>query len=420
MSTTVFWSWQSDKPGKISRHFLKGVLEDALLQAGQDLDLNESDRPSLDHDTKGEAGLVSIPDSILAKIDAADVFVADLTPVAQSPEGRFVANPNVLIELGYAKKSLGPSQIILIWNAAWGGCNPEDLPFDLRHRRMPFTYSLDEAASSEEIVKAKSSLVSPLKGALLASLSNNSIAREKSKREAIGVEPRENDPSVWFAEGTTFVVNSATSFGADHIRFSEGPRSYLRVIPTVWPNIGASRVMEEHNADFEPLGDGMGRSKGRTRGGIISYRAQERDEQNVISNSATQWFNLTGELWGFDGKITFDDDQGRATLATHYVVECWSRFLRQAEIFYSLFEAQGPFRIMGGITHLDGVCWPKDLWPDREESLEESMCISRAIDALDKQTRLEMLSDLHTAMRDIFGFGEAPSELEKILREARR
>jgi len=50
----------------------------------------------------------------------------------------------VLIELGYALKSLGPRRVILVQNTAFG--TPEELPFDLRHKRV-LTYTSAEEAS---------------------------------------------------------------------------------------------------------------------------------------------------------------------------------------------------------------------------------------------------------------------------------
>jgi hypothetical protein len=95
MARTVFWSWQSDRPGKVNRYFLRAVVVRAIEQAADEMDLDE--RPEIDQDVQGTAGIISIPATILAKIDAADVFVADLTPVARTDEGKHVANPNVLM-----------------------------------------------------------------------------------------------------------------------------------------------------------------------------------------------------------------------------------------------------------------------------------------------------------------------------------
>src|ERR1019366_9830222 len=47
---------------------------------------------------------------------------------------RRTPNPNVLLELGYAAKRLTWDNVICVFNTAFG--KTEDLPFDLRHRRM--------------------------------------------------------------------------------------------------------------------------------------------------------------------------------------------------------------------------------------------------------------------------------------------
>jgi hypothetical protein len=420
MNPKIFWSWQSDKLGKVSRHFLKKVLEEAIQQAGEELDLDESKRPSIDHDTKGEPGLVSIPDSILAKIDAATVFVADLTPIARTGSGRFVANPNVLIELGYAKKAVGPGQIILIWNSAWGGCEPDDLPFDLRHRRMPFTFSLSETATNEQIAAEKMKLVPALKEAIKACLLSTRPIVDGAVRIA-GIPSRDGDPSVWFADGQTITVNNDTSYGSDKIQFREGPRSYLRIIPARWNSDHRSSVVrQDQRMEFEPLGRSTGFSWGRAKGGSIIYRVGERNENAVTSLTATQWFYGTGELWGFDCGVIFEVARGRKALATDYVVECWSRFLRKAAEFYEHYGVAGPYAVVGGITQLKDVIWPPDMWQTVIEAIEEAVVHTETVTDLNEQTQRSILENLHTAMRDAFGLNSSTSELDQILTNARR
>ena len=419
MNPKIFWSWQSDKPGKVSRHFLKDVLEEAIKLAGEALDLNESERPGIDHDTKGEPGLVSIPDSILAKIDAAAVFVADLTPVACGDTGRHVANPNVLIELGYAKKALGPAQIILIWNSAWGGCEPDDLPFDLRHRRMPFTYSLDPSATKDKIASVRQTLVRDLKDAIISCLSR--VQRTAVNNTAIsGVPHREGDPSVWFPKDQLLTVNNATSFGADNIRFPDAPRSYLRIIPASWDtDVRPHVIREDQTVSFEPLGNSMGFSWGRTKGGAIVYRVGDREENAVSSLTATQWFAASGELWGFDSHIMFTDDRGRQALATDYVVKCWSHFLRKASAFYAHYGNKGPFLVTGGLTEIKGAIWPPDMWGEAIYALEDHALHSETVADLNATTQRALLERLHNIVRDAFGLDPSPSELEKILKGSR-
>jgi hypothetical protein len=56
-------------------------------------------------------------------------------------------NPNVLIELGYAVKTLGWNRIVCVFNMAFG--RVEDLPFDLRQRRVR-CYTLPQGCDKAE------------------------------------------------------------------------------------------------------------------------------------------------------------------------------------------------------------------------------------------------------------------------------
>ena len=49
-------------------------------------------------------------------------------------------NANVMLELGYAVGILGWDRVICVMNDHFG--KPDDLPFDVRHRRFPFVYTL--------------------------------------------------------------------------------------------------------------------------------------------------------------------------------------------------------------------------------------------------------------------------------------
>lgn len=109
----VFWSWQNDYQPKTNRHFIKSALEEATERAGDDLGLEDADRPEVDHDTKGEAGMVEITKAILRKIDESAVFVADVTPIGETGNGKALPNPNEMVELGWALKSLSHGRIIV-------------------------------------------------------------------------------------------------------------------------------------------------------------------------------------------------------------------------------------------------------------------------------------------------------------------
>ena len=91
-------------------------------QINQDEDIEEPDEASqtgvvhLDYGRKGLKGSPDLAIKILEKIDNADLFVGDVTPVGKGPpyrndegfnsDGKLLMNPNVAIELGYALKAL--------------------------------------------------------------------------------------------------------------------------------------------------------------------------------------------------------------------------------------------------------------------------------------------------------------------------
>lgn len=97
----------------------------------------------LDHDTAGIPGTPDIASTIFNKIRETGIFVADLTLSFQAATGKKSPNPNVLIELGYAFSAINDSRVISVMNTAFGG--PNDLPFDLSHKRWPIQYCLLES-----------------------------------------------------------------------------------------------------------------------------------------------------------------------------------------------------------------------------------------------------------------------------------
>src|SRR5258708_4011192 len=133
MSTTIFYSWQSDRPSKDGRHFIEKALEKAIENLSSDIELQEAVRVEieLDRDTKNVPGSPNIFNAILEKIEKAAVMVSDLTFIGNRPNGDPTPNPNVLIEYGYALKCLGERRIIQVMNTAYGKPSRQTMPFDL-------------------------------------------------------------------------------------------------------------------------------------------------------------------------------------------------------------------------------------------------------------------------------------------------
>jgi hypothetical protein len=162
MHKIVFYSWQSDLPNSENRGFIQDALKVAANKITADNTIDVE--PVIDRDTKGVSGTPDIASTIFSKISTADVFVADVSIINNGKDCRPTPNPNVLIELGYAIKTVGYERMILVFNEAYGKI--EDLPFDLRSRRIA-TYNFSKNKGNG---KEKTELQNKLKDAIVASL----------------------------------------------------------------------------------------------------------------------------------------------------------------------------------------------------------------------------------------------------------
>ncbi|MEO8000668.1 MAG: hypothetical protein ABI644_02245 [Arenimonas sp.] len=185
----IFWSWQSDNDQDSGRYFVRDVLNKLAKTLNSEAEAEEAERDEeadtikVDHDTKGVGGSPIIAETILRKIKEAAVFVADVTPIGLSVSGKKqLANPNVMIELGYALLALGHERIVLVMNEAENG-SMENLPFDLRHWKAPAIYSLRAGASKEEITDQSAKLQSALKTRVKDSLAK--AERDASERKIV-------------------------------------------------------------------------------------------------------------------------------------------------------------------------------------------------------------------------------------------
>lgn len=124
---TIFLSWQSDIKGnhKIIREALLAECQKQKETYGYDIKIDEA--------TRDLPGSPKIEDAILEKIENADIFVCDITPVAVF-EQKQMPNCNVIFELGFAFHTLGPERIIML--AKKGNWSDNDMPFDINHRRI--------------------------------------------------------------------------------------------------------------------------------------------------------------------------------------------------------------------------------------------------------------------------------------------
>jgi hypothetical protein len=176
---TIFYSWQTDLPNATNRAFIERALEKAIGSLNTDAETTLE--PCLDRDTLEVPGTPDIPATIFDKIDQCHVFVGDVSILnATATSGRKTPNPNVLLELGYAAKSLTWDNVICVFNKAYGDL--KDLPFDLQRRRMS-VYSVEK--DQEQKAPERDRLASVLREALQAILKRIGEANEREAAKNI-------------------------------------------------------------------------------------------------------------------------------------------------------------------------------------------------------------------------------------------
>lgn len=301
----VFWSWQSDTPGKIGRHFVRDVLELAIDELKETPEIAGPDereirsRLHLDQDRKGVPGSPDLARLILDKIEHSSVFIADVTPVGFVQEtGKKLLNSNVAIELGYALHSLTDRAILMVLNRHYG--DREDLPFDLQSKAGPLIFDLSPDAHKDQIARAAKELKAQLKDALKPYIH---AGVQRAQAAVPFPEAKAQDGQARFRDrGEPLGVQwSCSGFGSgEEIFMAEGPTLWLRLMPTrnpgrTWP---AHELCEKarHSLQLQPFSwaalHGI-----RANDGFGQYSMSPTSKG--ITTSVAFAFE-TGEIWSID------------------------------------------------------------------------------------------------------------------------
>lgn len=176
----VFYSWQSDLPNATNRGLIQTALETAVKSIRNDDSIEVE--PVVDRDTSGIPGSPDIASTIFAKIEEAYVFLCDVSIINSETQSRPTPNPNVLIELGYAIKTLGSARIIMVMNTVFG--TPEQLPFDLRMRRV-ITYKVPKATT--EKASERNQLAKTLQVALKTIFTEQSLSTVSEVNQPLSI-----------------------------------------------------------------------------------------------------------------------------------------------------------------------------------------------------------------------------------------
>lgn len=301
----IFWAWQSDTPGKIGRFFVRDVLNAAIKQLRDDLEVVEPterevrDALELDHDRKGVPGSPDLARTILEKIEAASVFVADMTPVGEVPAddnrlSKKLINSNVAIELGYALSIHTDRSVLMVMNTHYG--TRVDLPFDVAHKGGPIMFNLAPDADRKTIAEAGAELRARLVEAIELCITDH-VEEQRESRQSDLAGPFVG-PATFFRNDE--VLASAGYAGEQEFRFPYDRVAYLRIHSTAGRAApGRARIAKFFNSKQPRVmsPDGNGIAFVNEHGAIIfDY------EGSTSITALTQGFR-TGELWGVTAQV---------------------------------------------------------------------------------------------------------------------
>jgi hypothetical protein len=351
----VFWSWQSDTPGRTGRHLVRDALDAAIQELKQLSDVEEpherenKEALHLDHDRKGVRGSPPLADTILAKIDSSQVFIADVTPVAVvlgdkegDPIKKRTMNPNVAIELGYALKVLG-SDILMVLNEHYGG--RETLPFDLAHLGGPIIYKLAPDADA----KTREAAAKTLRARFVEALTPY-VQRPTSVAPTHQAIPATSNRAIYFQLGEV-LARFGENYDNEEFGYDLADGIYLRLAPTVpQPQTPVATLLSSlQSSNLRPFYRDRGVVAVNQYGPLLCDFVPKTGRLK----GSTQLFP-NKELWGFTTGVVQNQGGPKA-----FPVGGFERALRTALPSYVAFMAGSlgvgpPYRVEAGAVGIAG------------------------------------------------------------------
>lgn len=425
----VFWSWQSDRDPKLHHYFVRDAIKEACKLIASDPDYEEADRPEVDHDTKGVTGSPDIASTILGKIASANVFIADMTPVGMTEpatlqpgvveekrsEPKFLQNPNVMSELGYAERALTTSCILLVANGAhYPGA--QALPFDWRHRSGAKTYVLPDGATNADIVAERKRFAQELKACIQPILLAQAPAKPEP-REVVWQPASASDPAVWDgADAGLQFRNRSMEEGRREVQLAAGKRIYARLVPAEWT--------VPPRADLEPRVNGVGlvvRSRdgdwGLNSEGALSVWGRIESERDAMQVwNATQWFRTTGEIWAVNVN-SFTEHDDRLWFSSAIPFGPLDEFLAKAVAGIREMGGAGAISIKLGAVDIGDTVLPGEYSGRFVEAVGDGAAAEGTSEEWTAGERRELLRGFWNDLMD--AYGEPPMSMPEFERAAR-
>ena len=340
---TAFYAWQSDTPERFNRHLIRIALRDAAKRITNSMPDVEV---IVDYDTAGVPGTPPISDTILKKIDGCDIFIPDVSFVARTSAGKFVPNPNVMTEYGYALCAKTHTAMVPIMNTFFGP--PQELPFDMGHLRHPIQYYVDPAAKPAQ------------RRAVRRALSQE--FEEKLRLQIAATEPPHPTPPPFPRaepkDGPARFRPSGEPVGigwdrGQSVSLLAGPTAWLRVIPSVDPNRKwrTYELKEQATRGYMNLLPLLWSS-------IYVLRAEDGigvchlATPNASESPSVAFAFETGEVWAADTALLGDDDA--AKLFPDEIERAYSDRLQGYARFLAQLGVNPPYHWIAGLTGIKG------------------------------------------------------------------
>ncbi|MFA6408053.1 MAG: hypothetical protein WCW36_01070 [Candidatus Paceibacterota bacterium] len=363
MAKTIFFSWQMDTPQDVGRRFLREALEEACKAITGETTVSEAQRDEsaelvVESDTEGVAGQPPVVETILKKIDEAAIVIADITFTGTRMDARLTPNANVLIEYGWALKSLGHARALTVMNEAYGKATRDSLPFDLSHLRFPIRYTLTPDASTEQRKEEKAKLVGNLKVAIRSSLTTlptptpepipefpratakDGPARFRSPKEELGIY--ENFRGLPALPVFLNKTNSAIWLRLMPSKALDKEWTPRELKETAQRNGGISLIPLTH-------GSGLDWLRAEDGWGVYTPAGETKEGATERWAHSTAFVFQTGEIWSVDTAwLEYMDN---------YLPFIEAEFTRKFEEYVSflrLLDIQSPYHWEAGITGVKG------------------------------------------------------------------
>lgn len=334
----VFYAWQSDRPTKVNRSFIRRALDEAAKRITGDASIGVD--VLIDADTEGVVGTPPVTETILGKIAAADVFVPDLSFVAETDAGKLIPNPNVMIEYGYALHALTFKAMMPVMNTHFGP--PESLPFDMGHVRHPTQYDAPPEIPDGERRERRGKLSQTLE-AILRLMIQDILSRSRTDAPFTPAQPLRLP--AFFFQPDNVLVNFGYP-GEQEMRFKRDRAIYIRLFPTYadQPRVGLTRAIEVASR-LKPPQHLINSLSNQNEWGAINLQPHGDG-----ITSFTQIFE-TGELWGASEEPFRDKN----TIAAIGVEKGFVAALDNYRLVYERdLKLRPPFTIEFGATGLKG------------------------------------------------------------------